>query len=265
MEFLNIYAFLFLFPVAFLFFIKSKKLPFSKETAEKITIKGKIPKKTKFYLLTAAFVLFITALARPVIINGYVTIKAPVQNLVIALDISRQMDSKDLYPDREKFAKTKIKDLINNLGTQNTALLLFDRNTYLVSPPTKDYGSLTYLLKHTNLKEMKRTPTPDIKNMINTAENLVKNPKIVIFTSELYTPKNKNVFVYLCNSRHINAKNVFNAQYSNSNIIKLSKRLNASKSKKIKIKDKTELFYYPLFLGIMIMFFVIFFPLRRNG
>jgi len=51
MEFLNAYAlFAGLILVLFLY-IKPKNLPFSKEVAQKITLKGKISKKTKFFLL----------------------------------------------------------------------------------------------------------------------------------------------------------------------------------------------------------------------
>lgn len=263
MEFLNIYAFLLLTIIPVIIFVKSKTIPFSKETAEKLILKGKISKKTKFYLLLSAFVLFVTALARPVINNGTTTIKAPIENIVIGLDISREMDKKDLYPDRFEFAKNKIKNLLNNLNAQNAALILFDKNSYLISPPTRDYKSLEYLLEHTDIKDMKRSPRPDIDNFIASAKNLVKNPKIVIFTGEIYTPKTDNIFIYLCNKTRIDSKNVFNAAYTNDNIKSLAKLLKSNKSKDIKIKNKTELFYYPLGFGILILFFVIFFPLRR--
>jgi len=263
MEFLNFYAFLGIIIIPLLFYVKSKNLPFSKEVAQKITLKGKISKKTKFYLLVISFILFITALARPVINNGYITIKAPLQNLVIALDISHETDKTDLYPDRFQFAKSKIKKLLKLLNAQNTALILFDKNSYLISPPTKDYASLIYLLEHTDIKELKRSSQNDVPNVISSAKNLVKNPKIVIFTPENYIPENKNIFVYRLSKARISAENIFNAEYSNENLKKLAKKLNASKSKEIKIKDKTELFYYPLATGVLIMLFVIFFPLRR--
>ncbi|ACM93132.1 putative von Willebrand factor, type A [Nautilia profundicola AmH] len=263
MEFLNLYAFLAFLAIPVFFLVKSKNLPFSKEVAKKIVLKGKISKKIKFYLLIAGYVLFVLALARPIINNGYITIKAPVQNLVISLDISLEMDKKDLYPNRLEFAKTKIKTLLKLLNAQNTALILFDKNSYLISPPTKDYSSLAYLLDHTDVKDLKRTPTSDIENMIASAKNLVKNPKIVIFTSNPYIPKSNNIFVYFCSKQPLEGENIFNASYSNENLKQLAKLLNASKSKEIKIKDKTELFYYPLAMGILILFFVIFFPIRR--
>ena len=263
MEFLNGYFLLLLLIIPALFLIKDKKLPFSKEVAQKITLKGKIPKKLKFYILLASFALFVTALSRPVIDNGYITIKAPVQNLVIALDISHEMDKTDLYPNRYKFSISKIKVLLKHLNSQNAALILFDKNAYLISAPTKDYESLIYLLDHTDIKDMQRTQTSDINNMISSAKKLVKNPKIVIFTSNIYIPKKDNIFVYLCKKADIRANSVFQAEYSNNNIKTLAKLLNSSKHKDIKIKDKTELFYFPLGLGIILFFFVIFFPLRR--
>jgi Ca-activated chloride channel family protein len=263
MEFLNPWAFVLLSAIPAILLVKSAKTPFSKEISEKIIIKGVISKKTKFYLLLGALFLFVTALSRPVINNGVITIKAPVQNVVIALDISHMMDKNDLYPNRYEFAKNKIRNLLTHLNSQNTALILFDQNTYLISPPTKDYESLIYLLKHTDLKDLRRTYTSDIQNLVESANKLVKNPKIVIFTANTHIPKSKNVFVYLCSKENIKAPNVFTAEYSNTDLKKLAKLLNASKNREIKIKDKTELFYFPLAAGMLILFFVIFFPIRR--
>ena len=90
MEFLNPIAFLLLLIIPFLFFIKNKNLPFSKEVAKKIVLKGKISKKSKFYLLIISFILFIIALAKPVINNKEITIKAPIEDIIIALDISKK-------------------------------------------------------------------------------------------------------------------------------------------------------------------------------
>jgi len=264
MEFLNIYAFSALIAVFAFVFIKTKKLPFSKEVAEKIVLKGKISKKQKFYILLTAYTLLVTALARPVINNGYITVKAPVENLVIALDISYEMDKKDLYPNRYQFAITKIKKLLTLLNSQNTALILFDKNSYLISPPTRDYSSLSYLLEHTDIKDLKRSPSSDIPNMISSAMSLVKNPKIVIFTSQPYIPKEKNIFVYNTSNTKINAPRVFNAEYSNENLEKLVKSLNSLKNKAMKIKDKKELFYLPLGAALILIMFALLFPIRRK-
>ena len=58
MEFLNFYAFLWLFFIPLFFYIKSKNLPFSKDVAQKITLKGKIPKKQNFiYFCLVSFYL----------------------------------------------------------------------------------------------------------------------------------------------------------------------------------------------------------------
>jgi len=264
MEFLNFYAFLGVIFIGLFFYIKNKNLPFSKEVAEKIILKGKISKKTKFYLLLLAYIMMIIALARPVINRGYITVKAPVQNLVIALDISHQMDETDLYPNRIEFAKNKIKKLLKMLKTQNTALILFDANPYLISPPSNDYDSLIYLLEHTDIKDLKRSSKADIDKMLNSINTLVKNPKIVIFTSLNYIPKKRNIFIYHTSKTRLNGNNVFNADYSDESLKNLAKFLKSDKNRETKIKDKTELFYYPLGIAIAILLFVIFFPMRSR-
>jgi len=262
MEFLNVYAFLALSGLLIPLVFKNSNLPFNRETAEKIVFKGKISKKTKFYILCTAYVLLVTALARPVINNGWSVIKAPEENVVVALDVSKEMDKKDLYPNRYEFAKNRIKKLLGMFKTQNTALILFDKNTYLISPPTKDYDSLKYLLDHVNLKDIIRSPKSDIKNLITSARKLVKNPKIVIFTYQPYIPENNDVFVYLCSKEKLNAKNVFNASFSDDGLKEIAKSIKGRK-KEIKIKNNKELFYYPLALSLILLFFVLFFPPRR--
>jgi len=262
MEFLNLWAFLGILIIPFVVLIKSKTLPFSKDVAAKIIIKGKISKKTKFYLLITSYILFIIALSRPVIDKGYITIKAPTQNVVIALDVSEEMNKNDLYPNRIEFAKNKIKKLLTYFKSQNVALVLFDKQTYLISPPTKDYSSLIYLLNHTNINELNRAQTSNINNLINSVKDLVKNPKLVIFTANPDIPQNKNIFIYFTSKQQINLDNVISASYSNDNLKELVKKL-GNKSKEIKIRQKKELFYYPLFLGILIFLFVIFYPIRR--
>ena len=263
MEFLNPIAFLLLLIIPFLFFIKNKNLPFSKEVAKKIVLKGKISKKNKFYLLIISFILFIIALAKPVINNKEITIKAPTQDIIIALDISKKMDKQEFYPNNLEFAKSKIKKLLTFLNFQNVALILFDKNTFLVSPLTQDYESIIYLLNHLNLTNLNRSINPNIENAINVAKTLSKNPKIILFTSSSYIPSNKNVFIYHISKNKINSSNIFNATYSNKNLKKLSLLLNSNENKDTKIKDTTMLFYYPLFLGLTLFIFTLFFPIRR--
>jgi len=281
MEFLNAYYFLGIFLLVPLFYVRSRKLPFSKETAEKIVIKGKISKKTKFYILIASLIMFIIALARPIINNGFTTVKAPAQNIVIGLDVSKGMKEHDLYPNREEFAKEKIKLLLKHLNRQNVALVLFDKNSYLVSPPSSDYDSLTYLLNHTDTKNLQSSFYPDIYNFLKSASALVKNPKAVIFTwgggeikkaYDYSVTKGIKTYVYLCAKNtsdyppnpEISVFQTYTPDYSNKNILELAKTLNKSKQKDIKIRDKTELFYYPLSVGIVLMLFVIFYPFRRK-
>ncbi len=262
MEFLSPVYFLGLLVLPAVFFLRQKALPFSKQNAKKLIIKGKIPKKTKFLLLCVSYLLFITALVRPVVNNGVTTVKAPAQNIIIALDISKEMDKNDFYPDRFEFAKKKIKELLTYLNAQSTALILFDKNSYLVSPPSSDYESLVYLLNHTDIKELKRSATSDIPSVIKAAQKFSKDSKTVLFTYHIDTT-GKNIYYYLCSKTKTHIPMVFNAEYSNESVKALAKELNKTKQKDIKIKNRTELFYYPMGLGILIFLFVLFFPLRR--
>jgi len=76
--------------------------------------------------------------------------------LLVAIDVSKSMDLKDLYPNRFKFAIHKLDRLLRYLRGLNVGVLLFSDSVYLLSPPTSDYEALRTLLKQVDIKDIKR-------------------------------------------------------------------------------------------------------------
>jgi Ca-activated chloride channel family protein len=263
MEILNPWALILLIFIPL--FLKHRKL----NTLKKITVYSQ-----KNYFFLVAFLLLVTALCRPVINNGYINVKLPKTNVIIGLDISKHMQKNDFYPNNLEFAKNKFSKFVKYLNYEPVSLLLFDKDVYLLSPLSSDYNSVVYLLKH--IPKIQTSFYPDFYNLIKTVDEF-KNPKVlVIFTNStaskkaLEEAKNKNlkVFIYFIGKQQNKAMENFAmitnggivyASYLNTDIKNLASMINSiNKKRVIKIKDKKELFYYPLFFGILFIFLALF-------
>ncbi|GAX87048.1 Ca-activated chloride channel homolog [Lebetimonas natsushimae] len=255
MEILNAKAFLLLIFIPL--FFRKKRLKVSKI----------ILYSSKNYYLLIAFLLLIIALSRPVINNGTITVKLPKTNVIAAIDISKNMLKKDFYPNNFEFVKNKFSKFLDYLNDEEVAVVLFNQNVYLLSPYSRDYNSIKYLLKH--LPKINAVEEADYKTLFKKTEEF-KGPKIlIIFTASpvldevnpkirvfVYALKNDNTFKNL--TKTTNGAFIL-AGYSDTDIKNLAKLINSiNKEKVIKIKDKKELFYYPLFLGILFLFLGLF-------
>ncbi len=100
----------------------------------------------RWWLAGLASVLAITALAGPT----WQRIEQPVyrseQALVIALDLSRSMDSQDLSPSRLARARLKILDILHRRQGGQTALVVYSANAFTVTPLTNDSDTIAALV-----------------------------------------------------------------------------------------------------------------------
>ncbi len=259
MEFLNTPAFLLLLGL-FIVFLKNKNLPFKEEIIQKIVKKVKFTKKKRFFIYLAAYILLVFGLARPVIDNGYTTVKLPKSTVVIILDASKAMKCKDIYPNRFEAAKEKLSKLFTHLKLQNVSVIISDNISYLLNPPSNDYNSIIYLLDHVDSSMLFKSDSSNINKAIKTAEKTIKKPLIILTVS--YKAPEKGIFynlgikpcVILGNYYNINNKGI-KFSYSNEDITKIANLINEkNKSKTIKIKNYKELFYYFLIAAIILIF-----------
>jgi len=259
MEFLNPYAFILLLG-CLVVFIKNNNLPFKKKILEKITKKVSFTKKKRFFIYLLAYVFLVFALARPIIKHGYTTVKLPKSTIVIILDASAPMKCKDIYPTRYDAAIEKLKVLFSKLNLQNVSVIISDNNPYLLNPPSNDYNSIIYLLKHVNKNQLFTSPISHINKAINAAKKSLKKP--LIFLTISYTKPKTGLFYNFakkpCKGYGVEDSGI-KFSYSNEDIEKIVSILkNKEKSKTIKILDKTELFYYFLIIALILIFIATF-------
>ena len=103
-----------------------------------------------FILALLALACCIIAAARPY--NGYKNTEALVtgRNLIIALDISRSMETQDVTPSRLEEARTAARVLIDSLPTDKIGLIIFSGEAELTIPLTYDHLTLQETLNLIN-------------------------------------------------------------------------------------------------------------------
>lgn len=159
MQFLYPQMFLLLFiPTLILFYFmitaRSKVMQiFSDEVYEKLSLAevSSMGRSTRIILIFVALLLMIVAFARPVIDKGEREIMAKGNEIVIGLDISRSMDARDIYPSRLEAAIRKVKVLLETMGGDKVAIVAFAKDSYIISPMTKDKQVAAYLLETLDL------------------------------------------------------------------------------------------------------------------
>ena len=134
-------------------------------------------------LLAAAALLLIVAIYNPSTLKFKKTSQINGE-FAIAIDLSIYADVKDIYPSRLEFNKAKIKELLSHLKGQKVAMLGFANRAYLISPPTRDYDRLKYLVSNLEPSSIKRDKADFKKLLIAVNKTLSSNPKeLVIFSS----------------------------------------------------------------------------------
>ena len=92
-------------------------------------------------------------------------------DLLIALDASRSMKARDLYPDRFRFTLHKAKGLLSELHQARVGVLVFTDHPWLLAPPTGDYEALKSLLEGIDLESIERKGS-DWKALVKAASEL---------------------------------------------------------------------------------------------
>lgn len=97
----------------------------------------------KFFFFRNAIVFLILAIAQPVFGTKKVKGTSESLELVIALDISNSMNTRDISPNisRLDISKRAIIQLINNLHGEKIGISLFANNAFVHLPITSDYGA----------------------------------------------------------------------------------------------------------------------------
>jgi len=276
---------------------------FSKDILNKLSVGGnRIDKNTRNGLLFFTLILFIIALGRPVINQKEQDIKQKLIPIVVALDVSTSMRATDIYPNRISLAKEKLKQIIALSQNATIGVLLFAKDSFVLSPVTEDFISLNYIVK--NLETNLNFPNGsnifatldatnymledfNVKNLIILSDGgnsndykeeitYAQDKKIAIYTIGIATKKgavipNKengyltdkegNIVTVKLNESIKKLSLETNGGYvdfslDNSDVKAILERINTQSQKEElsvqKFKTYTELFYYPLALGLFI-------------
>ena len=150
---------------------------FDKSMLKKMLFKRQgLSYKTRMNIMLLGMVFFIIALARPQILNKEIKISSSFNNVVVAIDMSKSMFAKDIYPNRFEFAKRKFFNLLDFFKNAKIALLGFSSQTFLISPLTQDFYSLKYLTKNLSFDYLNLKGT-DILSVLKAANSLFQNEK----------------------------------------------------------------------------------------
>lgn len=97
-----------------------------------------VKKILKYALFFLSFLSLCIALLQPQINKEPITVKEEGWNVLVALDISRSMQTKDVGNSRLFLAKEKIKDLLEILDCARLSLILFSSDAFVQCPLTAD-------------------------------------------------------------------------------------------------------------------------------
>jgi len=276
--------------------------------------KGTIAKGLRDALFLLSFTLGIIALARPVIDNGEIKVTSSDIDLITGFDISHSMFADDIYPDRFSFAKHKFERFLGDIKSARIGVIGFSSKAFLISPLTKDFSSLKFLVNNMKLDYVTLKGT-SILSALEVTNNLLEKSQrkaLLLFTDggdkkeytkEIAYAKEHNItlFIYAIGTEKGGVIKMQNGVLKDENgDIVVVKRNDAIKElalqsggafmkgslqkndintlaasimtafknnekKEHTIRDKKELFVYPL--GLAMLFFILSFsslPQRRK-
>jgi len=127
---------------------------FSDRVLEKLSVSHQtLSSVTQYRLFLLVTLLLIFALSRPVIKDERVNKEQTLTPLIIALDVSKSMREKDIYPDRLTLARQKLNYLIEQSTHMNVGVILFTKDAYSVYPMSDDMKVLSYMIEHLDFEK----------------------------------------------------------------------------------------------------------------
>lgn len=111
---------------------------------------SKIKHIVKFFLVFFASIAIILALVNPKIGTKFEKVKREGVDVMIAIDVSKSMNAKDIQPSRMLKARQFVSNLISEISNDRIGLIVFAGNAYLQMPLTIDYSATKMFLKQVN-------------------------------------------------------------------------------------------------------------------
>jgi Ca-activated chloride channel family protein len=138
-------------------------------------------------ILLGAIALAIVALARPQAGFRSVTTTSRGVDLVVALDLSRSMDARDVRPDRLRASKREAASLVTALEGSSIGLVGFAGEAQVLSPLSTDLEGLTSLIESAGSGDVDAAGS-DLGKAIERSARLLKRPgdrpKAIVIVSD---------------------------------------------------------------------------------
>jgi Ca-activated chloride channel homolog len=120
--------------------------------------------------LTMGYIFSVLALARPQWGYQWQDVKQQGLDILIAIDVSKSMLTKDVRPSRLERTKLAVKDLVKKLNGDRIGLIAFAGEAFLVCPLTNDYSGFLLSLNDLNMDTIPRGGT----NLSKSIEEAIK-------------------------------------------------------------------------------------------
>lgn len=143
--------------------------------------------RLKVALFMAAALLLVLCLLGPRWGFHWEEIKRRGVDIVIALDTSDSMLSKDVKPSRLERAKREVYDLINMLRGDRVGLVVFSGGAFLQCPLTLDYGACLMLLDYVDTTVVPQKGTSlagAIEKAVEAFDDMERSSKAIILISD---------------------------------------------------------------------------------
>ncbi|MEN9303847.1 MAG: hypothetical protein RL264_2276 [Bacteroidota bacterium] len=152
----NFYLLSLLLPLIYLFLFSENR---RKVLQQHLTLfsKDAVPEKSEFwigvryFLFRSAFVCLVLAMTQPVYGKKKVKGSTKTMELVICLDISNSMNTKDIDDTpRLEIAKRAMNQLVNKMSGEKIGLCVFAGDAFVQLPLTNDYGAVKLFINEIN-------------------------------------------------------------------------------------------------------------------
>ena len=131
-------------------------------------------RRMKNILLVLGLVCLFVALARPQLGNRWVEVEREEIEILIGVDVSKSMLTRDINPNRLERAKLAIRDFVARLKGDRIGLLPFAGTSFLMCPLTTDYDAFNASLDALDVNTIPKGGT-DIGAAIREADNILTN------------------------------------------------------------------------------------------
>ena len=284
-----------LLPLAFLWlkFVTNEDA-FSKHFSTQMRQKLSLPtqglsSRYKRLLFVLVLLLFIVALARPVQVLPTLDNEENKPALIIAVDVSKSMHTKDIYPTRLTLAMKKLTDFLTQANHLQVGVILYAKEAYMLYPLTQESNLLSTLLQDANLSQ-NFAPNTNLFAALQAGESLLHShaSKQILLLSDGEAEVVRDKELNYLQSKHISLSSLLLSPKRNTSIQRLCEKSggvslsytwsseditallehiqnHATKAETFhyKLSHHKELYPYPLWLAIFVLI-VLFFPLKNT-